>query len=94
MNHDMSDMRKSYEKYTLSEEEAGLDPIQFFEKWFQIAKQENTEEPNSMVLSTVNQDGQPSGRVVLLKEISNGDFVFYTNYASRKGQELAWNPKA
>jgi len=94
MNHDMTDMRKSYEKYTLSEEDTGDDPIHFFQKWFLLAKEENEEEPNAMVLSTVNQDGQPSGRVVLLKEIDQGCFVFYTNYESRKGRELDHNPKA
>jgi pyridoxamine 5'-phosphate oxidase len=94
MNHDMKDMRKSYEKYTLNEEDTGLDPISFFQKWFQLAKQENVEEPNAMTLSTVSKDGQPSGRVVLLKEIANGDFIFYTNYDSRKGKEIEENPKA
>ncbi|TGL63870.1 pyridoxamine 5'-phosphate oxidase [Leptospira ognonensis] len=93
MNHDMTEMRKSYEKYTLSEEDAGLDPILFFQKWFSQAKEEKAEEPNAMVLSTVSQEGQPSSRVVLLKEIAQGEFVFYTNYDSRKGKEMAHNPK-
>jgi pyridoxamine 5'-phosphate oxidase len=94
MNRDLNEMRKSYEKYTLSEDEAGLDPILFFQKWFELARKENVEEPNAMFLATVNREGQPSGRVVLLKEVSGGEFVFFTNYESRKAMELAFNPKA
>ncbi len=86
-------MRVSYEKYTLSEVDAGTDPILFFQKWFSLAKDEKVIEPNAMTLSTVNKEGQPSARIVLLKEISNGEFVFYTNYDSRKGMEMNVNPK-
>jgi len=94
MNHDMKDLRKSYEKYTLTEEEAGLDPIAFFKVWFLLAQNEKQEEPNAMFLATVDPSGQPSGRVVLLKEILDGDFVFLTNYDSKKGKDLETNPKA
>ncbi|TGN20210.1 pyridoxamine 5'-phosphate oxidase [Leptospira idonii] len=87
-------MRKSYEKFTLSEEDAGNDPISFFHRWFEIAKQENVEEPNAMHLATVNKEGQPSGRVVLLKSVVDGNFLFFTNYDSRKGKNLSGNPKA
>ncbi|WP_425460544.1 pyridoxamine 5'-phosphate oxidase [Leptospira ilyithenensis] len=93
-NEHMEDMRKSYEKFTLSEEETGNDPILFFQKWFSIAEEENVEEPNVMHLSTVSKDGQPSGRIVLLKGISENKFLFFTNYDSRKGKELEENPKA
>ncbi len=94
MNHDLNEMRKSYEKYTLNEEDAGSDPIVFFKVWFQLALDEKEEEPNAMLLSTVSPEGQPSARVVLLKEIKDGDFVFFTNYDSRKGKDLENNPKA
>ncbi|WP_411822287.1 pyridoxamine 5'-phosphate oxidase [Leptospira sp. 'Mane'] len=93
-NDHLQDMRKSYEKFTLNEEETGNDPILFFQKWFSIAEKEKTEEPNIMHLSTVSRDGQPSGRIVLLKGISNNRFLFFTNYDSRKGKELEENPKA
>jgi len=63
-----------------------------FEDWFRQAKVADLKEPNAMTLATVSSDGRPSARVVLLKEVSDLGFVFYTNYASRKGQDLGTNP--
>ncbi len=87
------DLRENYEKGELSEESVGLDPIAFFNHWFNEAKEAGNPEPNAMVLSTINGI-KPSSRVVLLKEVSNGQFVFFTNYNSNKGQELKLNNHA
>lgn len=69
-------------------------PLKQFEKWFDDAKEALIPEPNAMVLSTATPQGKPSSRVVLLKEFGPQGFVFFTNYKSRKGQELAQNPQA
>lgn len=68
------------------------DPIAQFEKWFQEAMASNIPEPNALTLSTVSKDGRPSGRIVLLKGVERGKFVFYSNYQSQKGKELDKNP--
>ncbi|GBF49513.1 pyridoxine/pyridoxamine 5'-phosphate oxidase [Leptospira ryugenii] len=93
MNRDLKDMRKSYEKYSLLESEASADPLELFHAWFALAEEEGIEEPNAMFLATVDTEGQPSGRVVLLKEIREGGFVFFTNYQSRKGKDIQHNQK-
>ena len=69
-------------------------PFQVFEEWFREASQIGLKEPNAMTLATVGADGRPSARIVLLKEFDEDGFVFYTNYESRKGRELAQNPNA
>ncbi|MCE2731968.1 MAG: pyridoxamine 5'-phosphate oxidase [Cyclobacteriaceae bacterium] len=88
----LQNLRKEYAKASLDEKSVLQNPVKQFEKWFAEAMQANLPEPNAMCLATVSADGRPSQRIVLLKEIDNGDFVFYTNYQSKKGLHLAQNP--
>lgn len=90
----MSDMRKDYGLAGLVEKDLAKNPFQQFEKWFQEAEAAKVPEPNAMSLATVGRDGQPSVRTVLLKHCDGRGFVFYTNYESRKGRELADNARA
>lgn len=90
----LHDMRKDYLKDSLSTKDVNSDPLSQFKVWFDEAHEANFIDPNAMVLSTVDKTNQPSSRVVLLKEISKGGFVFFTNYLSRKGDELKNNNKA
>lgn len=83
--------RKQYEKGSLEEAQLPSDPFELFKDWFALAEKVHAHEANSMVLSTAINN-KPSARVVLLKEISYGGFVFFTNYNSRKGTELIVNP--
>ncbi|WP_026464628.1 pyridoxamine 5'-phosphate oxidase [Adhaeribacter aquaticus] len=85
----LADIRKSYTRQELTEKSILPDPMEQFQVWLNEALQAQVEEPTAMVLSTVNQEGKPSARVVLLKGLEHNKFVFYTNYNSRKGQELA-----
>jgi pyridoxamine 5'-phosphate oxidase len=87
-------MRKDYSRQSLDASDVLRDPVAQFQKWFEEARQAALAEPNAMHLSTVNAEGKPAGRVVLLKGIEEGQFIFYTNYQSRKGQELAHTPWA
>ncbi|MGL5119911.1 MAG: pyridoxamine 5'-phosphate oxidase [Plesiomonas shigelloides] len=68
-------------------------PYQLFQKWFHDAQDSGIILPESMTLATVSADGQPSARIVLLKDVTEDGFTFYTNYESRKGEELEQNPK-
>ncbi|MCT4562053.1 MAG: pyridoxamine 5'-phosphate oxidase [Crocinitomicaceae bacterium] len=68
-------------------------PLDLFKEWYQLAFDKNVREPNALTLSTVDEKGQPSSRILYLKECSEGQFIFYTNYLSQKGQEMAHNPK-
>jgi len=88
----LSDIRRDYSKMTLDTNAVNKDPIAQFEKWFQEAMTSNIPEPNALTLSTVSEDGRPSGRIVLLKGVEMGKFVFYSNYQSQKGKELEKNP--
>ena len=88
------DLRKEYLFSTLDEKSVDIDPLIQFSKWFKDAIRSKIEEPNAMVLSTSDLDRNVSGRVVLLKGVENNGFVFFTNYESRKGIQLAFNPKA
>jgi pyridoxamine 5'-phosphate oxidase len=90
----IADLRKSYEKAELSEDASHADPLQQFGQWFQEALSSELPEPNAMTLATVGSDLRPSTRVVLIKGWDERGLVWYTNYASRKGQELAGNPWA
>jgi pyridoxamine 5'-phosphate oxidase len=90
----LADLRQDYKLRALEIEEVAADPILQFEQWFQEALNAALLEPNAMVLATATADGMPSARVVLLKGVDAQGFVFYTNYESQKGQELAANPKA
>lgn len=89
--NDITDIRKEYTKARLDILSVSNDPIEQFNAWFKEAVTANVPEPNAMNLSTV-KDGRPSSRIVLLKGVENGMFVFYTNYQSNKGKELDQNP--
>jgi len=90
----ISSIRQEYLLATLSEKEVAPSPIDQFERWLNEAMKSEVLEPTAMVLSTVSADGQPSSRVVLLKDIDANGFVFYTNYSSRKGSDLSQNDRA
>lgn len=90
---DIADLRKEYTRAFLNLEDLPDNPLQAFANWFDFAIHESLHEPNAMVLSTA-VNNRPSSRVVLLKGISEGGFVFYTNYNSKKGRELIENPVA
>ena len=90
----IADLRKSYEKAELSESASQPDPLQQFEHWLNQAIEGDLPEPNAMTLATVGADLRPSTRVVLIKGFDAQGIVWYTNYGSRKGQELGGNPFA
>ncbi len=90
----LSDLRKEYRAYGLSEADLDPDPIQQFRVWFDQALAADLPEPNAMTLATATLDGRPSARMVLLKGFDEAGFVFYSSYASRKGRELMANPWA
>jgi len=92
--NNIADLRKSYERAALNETESLADPRLQFEQWFQQAIDSEIPEPNAMTLATVSSDLRPSTRVVLIKGVDERGIVWYTNYNSRKGQELAGNPFA
>jgi pyridoxamine 5'-phosphate oxidase len=88
----IADLRKEYSRATLDISNVLADPVKQFEKWFDEAVQAGVTEPNAMHLATVNEQGKPSSRIVLLKGIEGNSFFFYTNYQSKKGKELEINP--
>ena len=90
----IADIRKTYSKKKLSEEKVNADPIRQFAKWWKEALVAKIVEPNAMTLATASAEAVPSARIVLLKDFSEKGFVFFTNYDSYKGQQLAENPKA
>ena len=90
----IADLRKSYEKAELSEDASASDPLKQFERWLNEAIQSEMPEPNAMTVATVASNMRPSTRVVLIKGYDERGIVWYTNYDSRKGQELAGNPFA
>ena len=94
MSQDIAHLRKSYERAELSENASHADPMQQFAQWFEQARQSEVPEPNAMTLATVGHDLRPSTRVVLIKEFDARGIVWYTNYDSRKGRQLAGNPYA
>ncbi len=85
----IADLRKSYERAELDEEASRQDPLEQFGLWLQQALDAQVPEPNAMTLATVGADGRPSTRIVLIKGFDARGIVWYTNYESRKGQELA-----
>lgn len=91
---DIAHLRKSYESGELDEAQAGSEPLQQFEQWFQAALDAGVPEPNAMTLATVGPEGRPSTRIVLIKDYDARGLVWYTNYDSRKGRELAGHPWA
>jgi pyridoxamine 5'-phosphate oxidase len=90
----LADLRQEYMRAGLSEAEVERDPFRQFERWFDDALRAKLPLPNAMTLATVTQQGAPSARIVLLKGVEDGGFVFYTNYLSRKGRELSAQPVA
>ncbi len=92
MKIDLAGIRQEYIKGGLRKGDLPEDPLLFFGKWLQEAIGMKEKEPTAMIVGTVSPEGTPSTRTVLLKDIHDGKFVFFTNYDSRKGQHLAQNP--
>ncbi|MDH3209861.1 MAG: pyridoxamine 5'-phosphate oxidase [Burkholderiaceae bacterium] len=90
----IAELRKSYELAELDEAHSQADPHKQFELWMQQALDAQLPEPNAMTLATVSAEGRPSTRVVLIKGVDERGIVWYTNFESRKGRELAANPFA
>ncbi|RDC63145.1 pyridoxamine 5'-phosphate oxidase [Adhaeribacter pallidiroseus] len=88
----LADIRKNYARQELHESLVSPDPLQQFNTWLQEAIQANLPEPTAMVLATADPEGVPSARVVLLKGVTDQGFMFFTNYLSHKGQDMARNP--
>lgn len=89
---DLKDWRQEYNKYKLDEKTLTENPIDFFKKWFDQAVLDKNDEPNAMSISTC-YNNIPSSRYVLLKEIEDNKFVFYSNYKSKKAKEMELNPR-
>ncbi len=89
-----ADLRIDYNKGTLLESDASDDPIEQFARWFDAAQSAEVPEANAMTLATATADAIPSARIVLLKGFDRRGFCFFTNYDSRKGEDLAHNPRA
>jgi pyridoxamine 5'-phosphate oxidase len=90
----IADLRKTYERAELSEDASHADPLKQFDQWLTEAISAEIPEPNAMTLATVGSDLRPSTRIVLIKGYDDEGLIFYTNYESRKGLELAGNPYA
>ncbi len=91
---DIAALRRSYSRQSLDIQDVAHSPFQQFGQWFKEAMNSEVLEPNAMTLATVSANGRPSARIVLLKGFDENGFVFYTNYESRKGDEMANNPHA
>lgn len=87
-------LRQEYTQGSLTESDLDPNPFRQFARWFQQAAESGALEPNAMTLATASAEGAPSARMVLLKDFDEQGFVFYTNYHSQKGRELAENPRA
>jgi len=92
MTDKISQIRRDYSGKFLNKESVGNDPIRFFNQWFDEAVKAGVLDATAMTLSTISTEGLPDGRIVLLKGIENNKFIFYTNYSSKKGQDLNSNP--
>ncbi|MBY4795310.1 pyridoxamine 5'-phosphate oxidase [Burkholderia multivorans] len=90
----LADLRINYSRASLDEADAAPDPFAQFDRWFNEALAAKLPEPNTMTLATVGADGRPSARIVLVKGVDERGFVFFTNYESRKGRDLAAHPYA
>src|SRR5476651_241998 len=89
---ELQNLRQDYSAESLSEDTININPIKQFDSWLNEAIEAKLPEPNAMTLATATHDGRPSARIVLLKGFDNLGFMFYTNYLSRKGKEIAKNP--
>ncbi len=92
MDTALANVRKEYTQQSLDHSDVLPDPVAQFEQWFGAAQKAQVPEPNAMNLATVSADGRPTARIVLLKGIEEESFLFYTNYESRKGQDLQHMP--
>ncbi|MES2307052.1 MAG: pyridoxamine 5'-phosphate oxidase [Gemmatimonadota bacterium] len=90
----ISELRRDYARAALDEVSTSLDPLEQFSRWFAEARQADLLEVNAMTLATSDATGRPSARIVLLKGVDARGFLFFTDYRSRKGEELAQNPRA
>lgn len=94
MSMDFTDQRLSYEKGELSQQSVPTSPFELLNVWMDEAIEQKIQEPYAMSLATCGSDNKPSVRIVLLREITDTGIVFYTNYESAKGQDIAENPNA
>ena len=94
LDMEISELRREYRAAGLDSDQLDDDPVAQFGRWFGEAERAEEIEPNAMTLATSSPDGRPSARIVLLKGFGPDGFVFFSNYASRKGDELAANPNA
>ena len=94
MDNKITDIRKDYIKQALLEKDVDNDPLIQFNKWWDEAIKSELEEITAMTLATASLTGLPDARIVLLKSVSDAGFLFFTNYSSQKGKELAENPRA
>ena len=90
----IADLRREYQRASLTEADVDPDPLRQFQRWLHEAVRAELPEPTAMTLATVAADGTPAARIVLLKGVDDGGFLFFTNYQSRKGAELATRPAA
>ena len=90
----IADLRREYALASLDERDVAPDPVAMFARWFTEARAADVAEPNAMTLATASAEGAPSARMVLLKGVDDGGFVFFTDYRSRKAAELDANPRA
>ena len=88
----IENLRREYSSEILSEKDVAKDPIKQFGRWFKEAMEANINEPNAMTLATTSIDRKPSARIVLMKGYEERGFLFYSNYLSAKGKEMAKNP--
>ncbi len=93
-NLDLHDIRQDYSQQSLSEADCCAHPLEQFQKWLTEAIHAKVNEPTAMNVATVDQHGRPNARIVLLKEVTEKGFVFFTNYHSRKGRALSQHPYA
>jgi pyridoxamine 5'-phosphate oxidase len=94
MTKNIADIRRDYSHKKLSEKDVNENPIAQFGNWWEESVHSKIDEVNAMTLATASQDGLPSARIVLMKGFNEKGFVFFTNYESYKGRQLAENPKA
>lgn len=94
MSNSIHEIRIDYTRGALDESAADPNPLTLFQQWLDAAIAENLSEPNAMILATAALDGKPSARVMLLRHADENGFVFFSNYSSRKGKEIAQNPFA
>jgi pyridoxamine 5'-phosphate oxidase len=93
MNRDLGDERREYDRNKIERSSLPDDPMEFFSNWLKQALQSGITDPTAMTLSTVDSDGQPSSRIVLLKKVEKDSLVFYTSYLSKKSREIKTNNK-